>query len=323
MSSCASPAAKRPRTEDTSEVAITRSEIWYLDGSVVLQAANIQFRVHFGLLAAQSTVFSDMYAMPQPEEQSELVDGCPLLEVQDDPQDVKNLLSVLYTPALLLQTPLPLSFVASLLRLGAKYEFRDLLVVAVKWIHRQFPSTLEDFLARKDSTNPIASSPGLLFDVLELATEHDIQCSLPCIYYDIMQTPKREWVDGLIRPSRLRTADLRTCLVGFDKLSQAQFQDGYVFSWMHKRPSTENCLSLRVCSEERRNCLRRYNSQEQRCSFITSFNVDRPRNQLSKYCSPCQQEIGDLLDAGRRKGWEDLPGVFGLPAWRDLKSGLP
>lgn len=52
-----SPPAKRQRTEDA---AITRSEIWYPDGSVVLQAQGTQFRVHWGVLA----FFRN--ALPQP-----------------------------------------------------------------------------------------------------------------------------------------------------------------------------------------------------------------------------------------------------------------
>ncbi|KAF7315159.1 BTB domain-containing protein [Mycena indigotica] len=142
MSLSGPPAPKRPRTEEDT---IVRSEIWYKDGSIVLQAGNTQFRVHFGLLAAHSTVFSDMYEMPQPEAQATMVDGCPLVEVQDDPEDVKNLLLVLYTPTLLSQTPVAFCIVTALVRLGSKYDFRELLTAAIQRLHLQFPSTLEEF----------------------------------------------------------------------------------------------------------------------------------------------------------------------------------
>lgn len=42
---------------------IVRSDIWQFDGNVVLQAENIQFRVHKSVLAANSVVFKDMFTM--------------------------------------------------------------------------------------------------------------------------------------------------------------------------------------------------------------------------------------------------------------------
>ncbi|KAJ7307096.1 hypothetical protein DFH08DRAFT_901219 [Mycena albidolilacea] len=60
-----SPPAKRQRTGDKP---ITRSKMWHRDGSVVLQAGNTQFRVHWGVLALHSSVFHDMEERPQPQE---------------------------------------------------------------------------------------------------------------------------------------------------------------------------------------------------------------------------------------------------------------
>ncbi|KAF7315148.1 BTB domain-containing protein [Mycena indigotica] len=326
MSSSSSPPAKRPRTEEDT---IVRSEIWYKDGSVVLQAANTQFRVHFSLLAAHSTVFSDMYELPQPELQA-TVDGCPLVEVHDDPEDVKNLLSVLYTPTLLSQTPLPFPIVAALVRLGTKYDFRELLAVGVKRIHLQFPSTLEDYAARKLPTGNVAMHishfPNCLFSVLRLAIEHDIQCSLPCIYYDIMLIPKEKWVNGIKTAgtiSILRPPDLATCLLGSEKLARVQFQDGYICSWMHKLPNLETCENFVVCAANRLKILRGHANHKHSCFLLAGFNPDKSQNWLYRFCPPCQKEIEDVYHAGRERGWEDLPGFFGLPSWGELKTGLP
>ncbi|KAJ7862003.1 hypothetical protein B0H14DRAFT_2349692 [Mycena olivaceomarginata] len=40
---------------------LTQSNIWYSDGSVVLQAESTQFRVHASILFASLTVFKDMF----------------------------------------------------------------------------------------------------------------------------------------------------------------------------------------------------------------------------------------------------------------------
>jgi hypothetical protein len=89
-----SPAAKRQRTED----APTRSEIWHSDGSIVLQADNTQFRVHWGLLALHSSFFRNMQGLPQPPNQPS-IDGCPIVALHDAVVDVEYLLKALYTPS--------------------------------------------------------------------------------------------------------------------------------------------------------------------------------------------------------------------------------
>ncbi|KAJ6495795.1 hypothetical protein C8R47DRAFT_957081, partial [Mycena vitilis] len=73
-------------------------EIWYKDGSVVLQAQNTQFRVHWTLLAQHSAVFSDMMGLPQPPDQPS-VEGCPVVELQDTTEDVGHLLKAIYNPS--------------------------------------------------------------------------------------------------------------------------------------------------------------------------------------------------------------------------------
>ncbi|KAJ7039022.1 armadillo-type protein [Mycena alexandri] len=85
------PPVDRQRSED----APARSSIWYQDGSVVLQAENTQFRVHWGVLGAQSLFFRDMQDLPQPPDQP-TVDGCAIVEMQDTALDVGYLLKALY-----------------------------------------------------------------------------------------------------------------------------------------------------------------------------------------------------------------------------------
>lgn len=41
------------------------TRFWFKDGNVVLQAADTQFRVYKGILAAQSDVFETMFSIPQ------------------------------------------------------------------------------------------------------------------------------------------------------------------------------------------------------------------------------------------------------------------
>ena len=106
MSSDSTRRSKRQRIDETVTVngidteptpAVTRSEYWLDDGNIVLQAENVQFRVHRSVLARQSNVFKDMFGMPQPLQPEEpTVDGCPIVWLSDAADDVKMMLAAFY-----------------------------------------------------------------------------------------------------------------------------------------------------------------------------------------------------------------------------------
>lgn len=101
---------KRRRTEDeleddplrmstdsdsNAQSDATRSEVWFDDGSVVLQAANVQFKVHRSVLCRHSSVFRDVFSMPHPRDEP-TVDSCPVIHLQDSAEDLKHMLLALY-----------------------------------------------------------------------------------------------------------------------------------------------------------------------------------------------------------------------------------
>ncbi|KZP30457.1 hypothetical protein FIBSPDRAFT_926324 [Athelia psychrophila] len=96
------PALKRKRTEDeslegsTTPAPLVRSDIWYDDGNVILQAGCTQFKLYRGVLGENSSVFKDMFSFPQPPlVGTELVDGCPVVHLSDSAEDVKYVLQAI------------------------------------------------------------------------------------------------------------------------------------------------------------------------------------------------------------------------------------
>ena len=89
-------------------------EFWFADGSIILLAGDVLFRVHKSFLARHSVVFRDMFSLPQPSQESplpptssgdgkilecsdhEMVDGCAVVRIHDTPGDVASLLYALY-----------------------------------------------------------------------------------------------------------------------------------------------------------------------------------------------------------------------------------
>lgn len=80
-----------------TEATRTRDEeFWYDDGTVILVAGDVEFRVYKGILSEASAVFRDMFSFPQPPAPP-TADGCPIVHLSDSPEDLRHVLRV-YTP---------------------------------------------------------------------------------------------------------------------------------------------------------------------------------------------------------------------------------
>ncbi|KAJ7250524.1 hypothetical protein B0H12DRAFT_1052387 [Mycena haematopus] len=308
---------KRQRTENA---AITRSDLWYIDGSVVLQATNTQFRVHWGVLMQHSSVFRDMQALPQPSDRP-TIDGCSVVELPDNPEDVEYLLKALYNPAFHCEKRLPLPVVGALIRLGRKYDFKYLFDSAVARLTAEFPATLQEYDALR-SGQTIHWYPGLSFDVITLASDNNILSVLPCVYYKgIMNCATLgQLFDGFERAdgtrASLSSVDFRRCAVGREKLLLKQFQSGYTLGWTRKW-EFDDCADSVRCSTLRETIQTSFLDDEIAYpgalalpSYLVSF----------KFCAACRQHITASMAAGRKKIWDELPGIFDLPPWSELKN---
>ncbi|KAJ7177496.1 hypothetical protein C8R43DRAFT_872384 [Mycena crocata] len=320
-----SPSAKRQRTENAP---ITRSNIWYEDGGVVLQAQDTQFRVHWSILAQQSSFFRDMQGLPQPVDQPS-VDGCPVIELPDSVEDVRYLLKALYTPSVIqpaslwytlthvhrtfLEHAIPLAAVAAFIRLGRKYAFAELLNSAVARLTFVNPITLEDYDTPCASERIVGYS-GIRIDMLTLARETNILTALPCAYLRVVTSYTLvNLLDGSKRSdgttASLTAVDQRECLLGREKLLKAQVQkdSGYTFGWM-RSSAFDDCTNPTRCGPLRAACIRI-------CMDNLCVNA---LIKVSTLCNPCKRHMED----GREKIWENLPTFFGLPPWNELKNDL-
>lgn len=91
-------AVKAVANED--ENVLRHPDLWFPDGSVVLRAEGILFRVHISQLVRRSLFFRDLFSLPQPGKDAfgldSTYDGCPLLVLHDSAEDLSNLLKTLY-----------------------------------------------------------------------------------------------------------------------------------------------------------------------------------------------------------------------------------
>ena len=81
------------------------ADVWYDDGTVVLQAENTVFKVYRGVLKGQSVFFNDLFTLPlQESDQSEKYEGCPLVTLHDRAVEVHSFLKAIFDPQYVLMT---------------------------------------------------------------------------------------------------------------------------------------------------------------------------------------------------------------------------
>jgi hypothetical protein len=69
-------------------MAVRSRDLWFADGTVVL-------RVYGGMLASKSSIFADMFQIPQPGG-AETAEGCPVVDLHDPAYQLSHFLRTLH-----------------------------------------------------------------------------------------------------------------------------------------------------------------------------------------------------------------------------------
>ncbi|KAI0026918.1 hypothetical protein K488DRAFT_32377, partial [Vararia minispora EC-137] len=180
--------------------------LWFTDGSVILRARPVLFRVHISQLARRSAVFRDMFAIAQPppgaasrdgeggrggegeeDGEGEVMDGCPVVEMYDDAEDLANTLMAMYDgPTFGDNGPSDFHLVSGVLRIATKYVLDSLRARALAHLADAWPPTLAGWDAREERARaPNAPQYPSPIAVINLARECDAPALLPAAFYDL------------------------------------------------------------------------------------------------------------------------------------------
>ena len=86
-------------TPDWKVVATQHPDFWFSDGSIVLCVDKTLFRVHQTILGKHSEVFEDLFTLPQPIQEEEMVEGCRVVMLHDSKEEFGDLLNAIYDPS--------------------------------------------------------------------------------------------------------------------------------------------------------------------------------------------------------------------------------
>ena len=88
----------QPGTGFEKVAAATRdSDYWFEDGNLILVSQGVAFRIYRGLLAEHSVMFRSMFDIAQGLPATEdIVDGCPVVPLDDSPNDLRELFRLIF-----------------------------------------------------------------------------------------------------------------------------------------------------------------------------------------------------------------------------------
>ncbi|KAJ7749936.1 hypothetical protein B0H16DRAFT_1318922 [Mycena metata] len=319
------PTPARPSTTPSND------GLWFKDGTLVIQAGSLSFRVYSGLLAETSPIFHDMLQVPQPEA-GDLVEGCPVVRLSDNEQDVRCFLKAIFDYDFFVPFPAKTEFntIIGILRLSTKYLVEPLRKRALGHLASAFPS---DPMKYSPPTQSWVSEPRGWMRVLLLAREMSLDWVLPLAFYrtcarslhgDLMNGMDITQSDGTTLHLELSPSDKTICLEQANLLARAPSSAMLNFLWEPRlipgctgvnETQKEKCARARVAA--------RKNAEQWRTEDFPPFPLTLwlPTDWKDlKVCSGCLAAMKGTHEQAMRSFWDGLPQRFGLPEWAVLEQ---
>ncbi|KZP14498.1 hypothetical protein FIBSPDRAFT_935715 [Athelia psychrophila] len=321
------------RADDLSDespalVDPVRSDIWYDDGNVILEAEATQFKVYRGALAEASSVFKDMFSFPQPASETiRAVEGCSVVQLSDTAEDVTFILQALYQRKYVAfggktGAKLPFGIVSAFLRLGQKYDIRPLYFEGRNRAFEDIPVTLAVHDSLKDRT---AVDSTELIPLVALARKTGLLSTLPYLLYRccVEYSAKKLMAYGPAMPDQstdtLSHQDQLACLAGHPVIYKAQAHTTYTWLSTVQINMLGTCARPKLCKEAKRTIRLQTFRLVPKIIALDLWSSDLSTG----LCKECSSIAHAKHDAGRAEFWEQLPAIFDLPPWSELLKERP
>ncbi|KAJ7610485.1 hypothetical protein FB45DRAFT_875835 [Roridomyces roridus] len=284
---------------DEQVASPTRVEdLWFSDGTLVIQAETKLFRVAGGVLAARFSAFKDMLAIPQPSDQA-TVDGCPSVSLHDSAQDV----DFFERPPADTTSPI----VSGVLRLSTKYDIGYLRKRALCHLASASPLSLEEYDALP-STSTFSLGDGSPIPVMAINLDLEWSKAFPIYVIACAADPEEilygmELIPG--QPRLLLSSSLQlTCLRARTELLALQVHHTCSFLYILPVP---DCASATQCHTNR-DIIRRAFTDRKHAHPLMQIKWIWNEGRL---CTACHNAVKAEIDAGRQRQWV-FSGVFFL-----------
>ncbi|KAJ6509162.1 hypothetical protein C8R47DRAFT_1097650 [Mycena vitilis] len=327
---------------DTKPVVSQRvEELWFEDGNLVIQAGNSLYRVFRGILAARSPIFQDMLCLPQPSD-SELVEGCPLVCIQDQAVEVTSFLRAIFDSSFFMPHPAPTDFntLVGVLRLSHKYGVDYLRRRALVHLSSGYRTTLSSFdkveYYGDPNFNPNSPASEIHSWVwpadnsahqiasIQLAREVEAPWVLPHAFHDLAvgySELGRDVFHGVVCNGvsvNLALEDQQLFAEGH--VRQLASTTGNIAQFFFNPREILGCTSSQRCFSERIQAMEsNWENFHLNASIPLGIWGTNHWKSLQNLCPACLAGLKKIHQDARQTFWDKLPEIYGLPGWEELK----
>ncbi|KAJ7077641.1 hypothetical protein B0H15DRAFT_861447 [Mycena belliarum] len=292
---------------------LTRApELWFADDNLILRAESTLFRVSKGVLAARSSVFRDMLAFGDAAGE-ETLDGCPVVRMHDSAADVHAFLRAIFDSSFFEPPPAKtdLAAITGILRLAHKYDVQFLRRRALQHLDTGYPTSLAVYEVSGGET---FASDGLddALRTIQVASEVGAPWVLPTAFYFLCYSDMRD-ILGAAQWALLSPADQGTAISSYTRQRTACPP---VLPFL-RIPFTEGCTALDACTAYKAAYL----------EDVAAWNISDPLGSYKDWtpfegriCAYCLERSEEYHRRARKKLWDELPAVYGLPGWDVLEA---
>ncbi|KAF8120024.1 hypothetical protein EV363DRAFT_1238886 [Boletus edulis] len=298
---------------------------WLEDGNIVITVQEKHFRVHRSVLCFYSDVFRDMFAVSHPcDNEEEMMDGCPVVRLQDAVADVEIMLKALYDRSYIFLpgTHMPISVLSAFLRMGKKYVIRQLFKEAERMLSFG-TSPLVQLSAISAAGNVIlfprlSGADPFNFMVMNLASEVGL-LSITVIagFYCCVACPALSIVDGYeyngVRYD-LSAGNKRLCFLVQRYIAEVERQLFQCLAFpahncVYGSSSRSPCCSGLLSNLRSIQCLK--------CPFTQWMNTWD-----DGLCVSCRAVLRKKHEGARMRLWKNLPVDLDLGRWESLDAEM-
>ncbi|TFY83100.1 hypothetical protein EWM64_g904 [Hericium alpestre] len=307
----------------SQDPVIERGEVWYEDGSVILQAETTQFCVHKSVLSEHSSVLKAMLSSPEKYDQATM-GSCPVVKLDDDAGDMEDMLQTIYRPSYseIVEDTSDFSMIKAWLQLGRKYEIQYLTRKAHQRIGKKFSLSLDEFEANQDDTIFAESNDDALVDslvVAHLALSFQMPIIAQIAYYACICTiwtpdhlvPCLELAEEICGDSFHEHGDtiLQAIYAGHPRILAGRHT--LMFDILCSTPCSA-CRRKPRCTEGMHALLLQARKNKAFDSFprIPGSSWLRYMNMADKLCWQCCDALQANLDQKRIALWKEIPKMF-------------
>ncbi|EIN04258.1 hypothetical protein PUNSTDRAFT_92980, partial [Punctularia strigosozonata HHB-11173 SS5] len=290
-----------PVNNDSSSVQLSRCEdLWYEDGSIILAAEGMGFKVYRMILAQHSSVFADMLALSSPEANVDPMYGCPLVHLSDPAEDLRYLLLTIHDVSFGERIDrAPFKEFAAVAYLAIKYDIPRLRDRIVARLDRWYPQVI---ISWKHILRP-PLSPAEHRTVIDLAR----QLQKPVLVPFMMLALCQEGVERILQ-AELEPDDLLIVLRGLSKLQNLQRKNTY--RWLFRGPRL--CQTKELCASARDNLADAMERSMDSDSKLRLFTPTPDEDEMwdAGLCDVCTEHAVVAHETRSKAIWDRIPAVF-------------